>query len=59
MSVEGKIKEAAGYLKEEANEHGTSPEAQKKAQEGRDLRNEGRAEDGKAPKTTEVGSGAE
>lgn len=59
MSVEGKIKEAAGYVKEEAYEHGTSPEAKKKAQEGRDLRNEGRAEDGKAPKTAEVGSGTD
>ena len=58
MSVEGKIKEAAGYVKEEANEHGTSPESQRKAQEGRDLRNEGRIEDGKAPKTAPVGSDA-
>lgn len=58
MSVEGKIKEAAGYVKEEAYEHGTSPEAKKKAQEGRDLRNEGRAEDGKAPKTNEPGTDA-
>ena len=59
MGVEGKLKEAAGYVKEEINEHGDSPESQRKAQEGRDLRNEGRVEDGKAPKTTEVGSGAE
>lgn len=59
MSIEGKIKEAAGYVKEEAFEHGASPEAEKKAQEGRDLRNEGRIEDGKAPKTTEPGTGAE
>lgn len=58
MSVEGKIKEAAGFVKEEANEHGKSPESQKKAQEGRDLRNEGRVEDGKAPKTTSPGAGA-
>ena len=42
MSVEGKLKEAAGYVKEELNEHGKSPESQKKAEEGRDLRNEGR-----------------
>jgi hypothetical protein len=59
MSIEGKAKEAAGYVKEELSEHGKTPEAQKKAQEGRDLRNEGRVEDGKAPKTTPVGSGAE
>lgn len=58
MSVEGKIKEAAGFVKEEAYEHGKSPESQQKAQEGRDLRNEGRAEDGKTPKTTTPGTGA-
>jgi hypothetical protein len=58
MSIEGKAKEAAGFVKEELNEHGKSPESQKKAQEGRDLRNEGRVEDGKAPKTTEPGTGA-
>lgn len=50
MSIEGKIKEAAGYVKEELHENGDSPEAKRKAQEGRDLRNEGRIEDGKAPK---------
>jgi uncharacterized protein YjbJ (UPF0337 family) len=59
MSVEGKIKEAAGYVKEELNEHGKSPESQRKAEEGRELRNEGRVEDGKAPKTSPAGSGAE
>lgn len=57
MSVDGKIKEAAGFVKEELNEHGKSPEAKERAQEGRDLRNEGRVEDGKAPKTTEPGTG--
>jgi hypothetical protein len=57
MSVEGKIKEAAGYVKEEMNEHGKSPESQKKAEEGRALRNEGRVEDGKAPKLNEPGTG--
>lgn len=50
MSIEGKIKEAAGYVKEELHENGDSPQAKRKAQEGRDLRNEGRIEDGKAPK---------
>lgn len=59
MSIEGKLKEAAGYVKEEIFEHGDSPEAKRKAQEGRDLRNEGKIEDGEAPKTTPVGSGAE
>ncbi|MEJ5976673.1 hypothetical protein WG901_08510 [Novosphingobium sp. PS1R-30] len=58
MSIEGKAKEAAGYVKEELNEHGKSPEAQKKAQEGRDLRNEGRLEDGKAPLSKEPGTGS-
>ena len=58
MSIEGKAKEAAGYVKEELHEHGKSPESQKKAEEGRQLRNEGRIEDGKAPKTTEPGTGA-
>jgi hypothetical protein len=57
MSVEGKVKEAAGFVKEETFEHGKSPQSQKKAQEGRDLRNEGRVEDGKAPKTTKPGTG--
>jgi len=59
MSVEGKLKEAAGFVKEELNEDGKSPEAQKRAQEGRDLRNEGRIEDGKPPKTTEPGTGTD
>jgi hypothetical protein len=59
MSIEGKLKEAAGFVKEEAYEHGKSPESQQKAQEGRELRNEGRVEDGKAPKTTTPGTGAE
>ena len=35
MSVKGQIKEGAGFVKEEANEHGKSPESQRKAQEGR------------------------
>jgi hypothetical protein len=46
MSVEGKIKEGAGYIKEEMNEHKNDPKSQKKAQDGRDMRNEGRVEDG-------------
>jgi len=57
MSIKGEIKEAAGFIKEEAHEHGKTPESQRKAQEGRDLRNEGRIEDGKAPKTQPPGSG--
>jgi hypothetical protein len=57
MSVKGEIKEAAGFIKEEANEHGKSAASKEKAQQGRDLRNEGRVEDGKAPKTTKPGTG--
>jgi hypothetical protein len=59
MSIEGKVKEAAGYAKEELNEHGKSPESQRKAQEGRDLRNEGRAENGEPPLTQKPGTGAD
>ncbi len=57
MSIKGEIKEAAGYVKEELFEHGKSPASEQTAQEGRDLRNEGRIEDGKAPKTSEPGTG--
>jgi hypothetical protein len=57
MSIKGHAKEAAGFVKEEANEHGRTPESQRKAAEGRELRNEGRVEDGKAPKTTKPGTG--
>ena len=57
MTIKGEIKEAAGFVKEEAYEHGKTPEAHRKAQEGRDLRNEGRIEDGKLPKTSVPGSG--
>jgi hypothetical protein len=57
MSVKGRIKEAAGSAKEEAFEHGKSASSKKKAQEGRNLRNEGRIEDGKAPKTSKPGTG--
>lgn len=58
MSIEGKAKEAAGYVKEELNEHGKSAKSQEKAQEGRDLRNEGRIEDGKPPKASKPGTDA-
>jgi hypothetical protein len=57
MSVKGQIKQAAGYLKEEAFEHGKSGKSRQKAQEGRNLRNQGRIEEGKAPKTTRPGTG--
>jgi hypothetical protein len=56
MSIKGHAKEAAGFVKEEMNEHGKTPQSQRKAAEGRELRNEGRVEDGKAPKTTKPGS---
>lgn len=54
MSVKGNVKEAAGFIKEETGEKLNNP---KMAQEGRDLRNEGRIEDGKAPKLTIPGTG--
>jgi hypothetical protein len=57
MSIKGHVKEAAGYVKEEANEHGKSVKSQIKAEEGRELRNEGRIEDGKAPKNAKPGTG--
>jgi hypothetical protein len=57
MSVKGRVKEAAGIAKEETFEHGKSASSLKKAQEGRNLRNEGRIEDGKAPKTSKPGTG--
>jgi len=57
MSIKGNAKEAAGFIKEEMNEHGKTAESQRKAAEGRALRNEGRIEDGKAPKTTQPGTG--
>jgi hypothetical protein len=57
MSVKGNIKEAAGFIKEEMYEHGTSAEDKRKAQEGRNLRNEGRVEDGKMPKVKKPGTG--
>jgi hypothetical protein len=56
MSIEGQTKEAAGYVKEEINEHSKTPEGQRKATEGRELRNEGRVEDGKAPKAAPPGT---
>ena len=54
MSVKGSIKEAAGFVKEETGEKLND---NKMAQEGRNLRNEGRIEDGKAPKLTKPGTG--
>ncbi len=54
MSIKGKAKEAAGFVKEETGE---KLKNDKMADEGRELRNEGRVEDGKAPKTTKPGTG--
>ena len=54
MSIAGKTKEAAGFIKEETGE---KLKDNKMAQEGRDLRNKGRIEDGKAPKLTKPGTG--
>ena len=56
MSIKGNVKEAAGFVKEETGEKLNDA---KMAQEGRDLRNEGRIEDGKAPKLTTPGTGHE
>lgn len=56
MSMKGQIKEAAGYVKEEAYENSKSLKGQMKAQEGRELRNEGRMEQGKPPKTHKPGT---
>lgn len=53
MTIAGKLKEAAGYVKEETGELVGSPNM---AQKGRDTRNEGRLEDGKMPKTTIPGT---
>ena len=56
MSVKSKIKEAAGFIKEELYEHGSSSESKKKAQAGRDLRNEGLRESGEPVKPSRPGS---
>lgn len=56
MSVKGALKEAAGYVKEELYEQGDSPESKRKALEGRQLRNEGRIEQGKMPKVLPPGT---
>ncbi|HEU5047262.1 MAG TPA: hypothetical protein VFT64_05390 [Rickettsiales bacterium] len=53
MSVKGAIKEGAGFVKEETGEMFNDD---KMAKEGRELRNQGRAEDGKAPKVTKPGT---
>ena len=54
MSIKGQLKEGAGFVEEETGE---AVKNNKMAQKGRDLRNEGRIEDGKAPKTTKPGTG--
>ena len=54
MTFKGSVKEATGFIKEETGE---KIKNEKMAQEGRDLRNEGRIEDGKAPKLTKPGTG--
>lgn len=53
--IKGKAEELAGFAKEEFYEG----KDEKLAQEGRDLRNEGRMEQGKAPKTTKPGTTGE
>lgn len=51
--VGAKVKEAAGFVEEELGEMVGSNET---ANKGRDLRNEGRMEDGKLPKLTPPGT---
>ncbi len=53
MTIKGNVKEAAGYVKEELGEKMND---EKMAQEGRNMRNEGRIEDGKMPKLTKPGT---
>lgn len=53
MTASGKSKEFGGTIEEETGEAFGN---KKMAQKGRDLRNEGRIEDGKAPKTTVPGT---
>jgi hypothetical protein len=52
--MKGSMKEGAGFIEEETGEMLNS---QRMAQKGRNLRNEGRVEDGKMPKTTKPGTG--
>lgn len=52
--VSSSIKEAAGFVKEEVGEVIDNDEM---AQEGRNLRNEGRLEKGEKPKLTKPGTG--
>jgi len=54
MSIKGTIKEGAGYVEEETGE---AVKSQKMMDKGRQMRNEGRIEDGKAPKMTDRKSG--
>jgi len=53
-SIKSNLKEAAGYVEEETGE---ALKRDKMAQQGRDLRNEGRVEKGEPPKTTKPGTG--
>ena len=54
MSIKGRLKEAAGYIKEETGEKLGKPGM---AQQGRDLRTEGRVQDANMPTNTPPGSG--
>ncbi len=54
MTIKGAVKEAAGFVQEELGE---KLDNKKMQHDGRDLRNEGRIEDGKMPKLTEPGTG--
>lgn len=52
-NLKATVKEKAGYVEEEIGE---AIGNDKMAQKGRDLRNEGKIENGKAPKLTPVGT---
>ncbi len=54
MTIKGTFKEAAGFVQEETGEMIDDDEM---AQNGRNLRNEGRIEEGKLPKLTKPGTG--
>ncbi len=54
MGIVGAVKEGAGFVQEEIGE---KLKDQEMMQDGRALRNEGKLEQGKAPKLTEPGTG--
>jgi len=53
MSIKGNAKEFAGFVKEETGE---LLKNDKMAREGRNMRNEGRMQDGQLPKVKPIGT---